>query len=352
MKWVLWLLAAGALVMPSALADVNDLSNGALITHHLAAAQYSTDAPAGGWCASYSAVGCDTQVNQIPGTNEGNKLWFVLAAWNGDEAKVCPSVEFGITYTPGNGVDTGYGITEQGTCWPGPSSGLEIVGTGWPAPGTGIALTCAPDEYWIGSYVPIYYFWGYTYGSGTIDLIPDPQVSPAFIGFSSLNQIESPVGPDFRGKMGLGVTAGLKVCPPTVTPGACCFDGGNDCQFVLEAECAGLGGHFRGEGTVCDPNPCPTIWACCAGGQCYMLSQTECGEYGGGWISGKTCAVDINCALYHVCCIETTCLFVTEDECMAQSGSWVTDPLFPSCATGCPVPVEKTSWSTIKAIYR
>ena len=49
----------------------------------------------------------------------------------------------------------------------------------------------------------------------------------------------------------------------------------------------------------------------------------------------------------------STCIFVTEDECIDQSGDWVTDPLFPNCTTtDCPVPVEKASWSTIKAIYR
>jgi hypothetical protein len=355
MKWVLLLLAVNALVVPSALADVNNLANGALIAHHVTAASYTTDVPTGSWCTYYSGLGdkvttCDQQVNEIAGSMNGNKLWFVLAAWTED--KVCPSVQFGLDYTPSNGVDAGYQIMEQGACYP--VSGLEIAGPTWPAPGNGIALTCTGDVNWSGNYIPVYYFWGYTYGAGTVDLVPDPQVP--FIGFSNINGDESWVDAERRGKMGLGGTAGLKVCPlPPPEPGACCFDGGNVCQLVTPAECTSLGGNFQGAGTVCDPNPCPTTWACCVGDDCFMLPQTECTEtYGGGWLSGHKCTdLGFACSEYNVCCLNEACIFVTLADCNAAGGKYVTDPLYPNCTTtNCPVPVEKTSWSTIKAIYR
>jgi hypothetical protein len=355
MKWVLLLLAVNALVVPGALADENNLSNGALIAHHVAAAQYTVDIPTGSWCSYYAGLAekvttCDQQMNAIPGAMDGTKLWFVLAAWT--ENKVCPSVQFGLDYTPSNAADAGYQIMEQGACFP--VSGLELPGTNWPAPGTGIALTCTGDVNWTGNFIPVYYFWGYTYGAGTVDLVPDPQVP--FIGFSNVNGLESWVDADYRGKMGLGGTAGKEVCPPTIVPGACCFDGGNACLILSQAECASQGGTFKGEATVCDPNPCPTTWACCVGDACYMLAQTECVEtYGGGWLSGKLCSGtgSIACSNYNVCCLGESCIFVTLTECNDLGGDYVTDPVYPNCTgTVCPIAVEKTSWSTIKAIYR
>ena len=124
MKWVLLLLAVNALVVPGALADVNDLSDGAMIVHHVVGVEYTTDTPAEGWCPSYTTlVNCDGQVNEIPGTDpDVAKLWFVLGAWNED--KVCPSMQFGINYTAHSGAGVGYAITEKGPCFP--VSGLEL----------------------------------------------------------------------------------------------------------------------------------------------------------------------------------------------------------------------------------
>jgi hypothetical protein len=313
-------LLIAILIAPSAVADVNDLSNGALITHHVTAASYTTDVPTGSWCTYYSGLGdkvttCDQQVNEIAGSMNGNKLWFVLAAWTED--KVCPSAEFGLDYTPSNGVDAGYQIMEQGACFP--VSGLEIAGPTWPAPGNGIALTCTGDVNWSGNYIPVYYFWGYTYGAGTVDLIPDPQVP--FIGFSNVNGESFWVDTDHRGKLGLGGTAGRRVCPQPPTPGACCFDSGNTCQLVSQAECMNLGGHFQGEGTTCDPNPCPTTWACCIGADCYVLPQADCVDtYGGRWMNGQTCeAVDCTAA---PCCLHSGCQFLRSWECDAIGGDW------------------------------
>lgn len=357
MKWFVAILAIGALACSSAMADENNLANGAFITHYVSQIQYSLDLPAeGSWHGHYSANyaidDCSEQVTDIPGAYDGDKIWFVLAAWQED--KVFAGAEFGIEYVEG---ELGYAINDHGPCFP--VAGLELPSGApypvWPEPGSGIALTVQGDDAWQGNFVPVYYFWGYTYAAGTVAIIADPVTGLCGTANKTQNK-EFAVAEDYRGAIGLNGTAGTAVCPPSDIPGACCIDGGNTCQLVLRSECTALGGHYQGDGTVCEPvNPCPTTWACCVGVDCYMLTQDDCVNlFGGVWFTDETCAT-MDCAdVMHVCCLPSNdCVITTEAECLGLGGSYVTDPLFQSCDPNpCPVAVEETNWGAIKALYR
>ncbi|MBM3318977.1 MAG: hypothetical protein FJY75_14115, partial [Candidatus Eisenbacteria bacterium] len=220
-----------------------------------------------------------------------------------------------------------------------------------PDPGAGVSLVVT-DLNWEGNFLPVYFFAGYTYGPGQVQIIENPTLG--FCGTANVNNVEFSIAADFRGALGVGGTAGKHVCPPTIIPGACCFDGGNTCQVLLRAECVGMGGHFKGEDTVCAPNPCPTTWACCIGSLCFMLSEDECvNEQGGRWLVDRLCS-GVVCADLHVCCLPgNSCVYLTAAECAGAGGAYVTDPLFQSCDPNpCPVSVEGASWGTIKSLYR
>jgi hypothetical protein len=273
-------MIAGARQAP-ALPD--DLSNGAFITHYVAPVQYTVDPPPeGSWpahyLANYAISDCDDQVTAIPGDTGEARLWFVLAAWSED--KIWHGATFGIDYTLGT-----YMVEEFGPCFP--HEGLTQPSGGWPAPGSGIALTVSGDPYvpWSGNFTPIYYFWGYSYGSGKISLIPNPGMH--FIGVANIYSGEFEIEFNRRGAMGLGGAPGVRVCPPR---GACCLAGGNDCQFMMLEECLSAGGHFLGDATTCEPNFCPFSWACCIDSICFLLTEPECVDYyGGAWFDGELC---------------------------------------------------------------
>lgn len=96
--------------------------------------------------------------------------------------------------------------------------------------------------------------------------------------------------------------------------GFCCVPPCYECFVITQAECDSLGGYWGGEGSTCEPLPCPLLSACCFP--------------------------------------DGTCDFVHEHDCVAAGGEWI-----PPCVicdpNPCePVPLEQTSWGTIKAKYR
>lgn len=352
MRWALWILAIAALVGSAAWAGESDLEGGVFIAHSVAALTY-TDAPEGGWCGQYTAnaiTSCEQQVTGITSSPEEKKIWYVIAAWA--ENKVWAGVRFGLSYSADQ-----YGILagSYGPCRPG--DGLVIESPGWPAPGTGVSVVTTGGEAsaWSGNFLPVYYFWGYTYEAGQVQITVDPSAIPPFAGVSGLDFVDVPFEEANLGAIGLNGTAGKAVCPGP-TSGACCFEGGNECQLLSEADCMAAGGTFHGVGTVCDPNPCPTIWACCIGQTCIATTHDDCRDaYAGCWVEGQLCGGAGFCdAPCNTCCVDqTTCLILTEAECLAMNGDYVTDPLYQDCsANPCPVATERTTWGTIKAIYR
>jgi spore coat protein A len=76
---------------------------------------------------------------------------------------------------------------------------------------------------------------------------------------------------------------------PSATPiGGCCLPSGA-CVFRTAADCAAVGGAYRGNGSTCTPNPCivPT-GACCFAGVCSELRQSDCIAQGGVYSGDNT----------------------------------------------------------------
>ena len=64
--------------------------------------------------------------------------------------------------------------------------------------------------------------------------------------------------------------------------GACCPTAGT-CQEVSSADCATLGGTYRGDGTSCSTTMCQPAGACCLGQTCQPLTQAQCVAQGGAY---------------------------------------------------------------------
>ena len=75
--------------------------------------------------------------------------------------------------------------------------------------------------------------------------------------------------------------------------GACCLEGGNDCNDITEEFCIGEGGEYQGDGTICGTQPtiCVGVGACCLPDEtCAEGTEDECLSAGGEYqTDGTTC---------------------------------------------------------------
>ncbi|MFC1572997.1 FlgD immunoglobulin-like domain containing protein [Candidatus Eisenbacteria bacterium] len=102
--------------------------------------------------------------------------------------------------------------------------------------------------------MPVYHFDCYTYGyygSGVVQLIPDPTVYNPFGGFRNCDdppkQWDAALG-------GLGINEpGTWVCGDWYQS-VCCID--DECILQNEEDCATQGGEYHHGWPSCDPNPC------------------------------------------------------------------------------------------------
>jgi hypothetical protein len=411
MKWAIWAFAAVLFSGTAALADVDNLTGGALATHYVPEITYSSDAPAcGDWCCAYEGHEISDKQQENVRIDEGTTaIWYVLAAWL--EPKTWSGTEFGF----GSFDAEIFGFYSYGWCFP--VSGLEIPTAGWPGPNEGIAGVVTDNQYWSGNWVNVYYFAGYAYsGVGTIPLDIDPPTE--FIGFAnSLNPpgyfaVEDNADPDYyRGAMGIN-TDGVRAGPSTVPPAICCVPVGNDieCYVRSEGDCVDLGGTWRPElgddcGTTPEENPCdparaccfgtasltctvttetkchnkpgPGVWyenltsctpdpcndaACCVGEVCSVETQLDCEALGGHFVAGVVTCDSAPCDK-GACCFteEPYCQFIYKDECQAAHG--ITGEFTPGdlwhqnrdCGATDPCypnPVEESSWGRIKRLYQ
>jgi hypothetical protein len=240
-------------------ADVTDLTGGVLAVHRVPELSYSTDPPAGTWCASYAAYavnGCDDLITDVEVQGAAPVVWFVLAAWA--EPKEWCALRFGLgTYD-----DRMFGIDDHGPCFP--AGGLEDPTAGWPGPnsGTAIAIMGTP---WSGSWTPVYFFRGYayaSYGPGRISLAEHPET-----GMVELTNCQMPaeIWPAVElGALGINRT-GIAACPILPwTWGACCVYG--DCLILYQQDCRHLGGDWFSGHDCLTEDPCwttpvsPTSW--------------------------------------------------------------------------------------------
>jgi hypothetical protein len=319
-----------------------DLTGGVLIAHAPEGVEFSTDAPAEGWCSAYVPLAnAADQINRIDA--ETGTVWYVLAAWNEDK-RFC-GAEFGVDYS-----EDSWGMVDYGGCFP--VAGLEIPTANWPDPGSGTSLAIQgeePEDQYFGSIVPIYYFTGYAYSAtpGTFALTINPDSDQATAGGCG----NPPILYDIACLGAMGIFADGVFCSPEVQPTAvCCTQG--VCEIVTQSACEAGGGVWYEEEESCDPNPCPIWGACCYGtGSCVMTETLgECEALGGTWHQGYDCSLD--CTLIRACCVGQVCYVMFEAECEAAGGQFMN--LFLDCGPPdpCTTPTNETSWGTIKSLYR
>lgn len=163
-------------------------------------------------------------------------------------------------------------------------------------------------------------------------------------GWKKFSQLPSFCKPS--GDWVIRVTWSSFICSPS---GACCLPNG-DCDFVTEAECAGLGGGYLGDEVQCGIGSCQSLnVACCfeATGGCLTLPASSCASAGGvsgplgSTCAGWTCFPEGACCLPNGSCIGP----VTPEECAAQNGTFKGDGT--SCGTvTCPAPTGACCFST------
>jgi hypothetical protein len=292
MKKVLLAAAALACMGGTALAGVN--AGGSLILALANGVEYTTDIE--DYCGATGLQACGDAIAQTDGT--ATVVIGVLAAFPSVGSPRLAGVTFGWAY--GSEIT----LANQGNC-----GDFELATAGWPASGEGTAVTWGTaqtstltDVYWVAAY-------NYYGNPNTLDLIPHPSQG-AFFADDSVPSVLDPIAA--LGSFGFS-TPGNVPCPADVAPGACCFADGS-CVVVFRDECAAAGGEFQGDGSACDPNPCPqpATGACCVGEICSVRTAAECDAAGGSYLGN-----DVPC-----------------------------DP------NPCVVPVEETSWGSIKGIYR
>ncbi|MEI7658195.1 MAG: GC-type dockerin domain-anchored protein [Phycisphaerae bacterium] len=140
-------------------------------------------------------------------------------------------------------------------------------------------------------------------------------------GWANFSQLASLCRP--TGDIVTRVTWSSLDCQPGT--GACCLPDGS-CQVLLEADCAGRGGLYRGEGASCATANCPApSGACClSNGNCLILSPANCTVVGGSYLGNNVaCGVNNTCPLGACCLPNGTCAgSVTQAACTAQGGAF------------------------------
>jgi hypothetical protein len=290
MKKVLLAVAALACIGSVALAGPN--AGGTLIVHATPVTVYTSDIE--DYCGLSDLTDCNGAITNLPGGGITSYVWWVTAAFAGTPRLA--GIAFGVEYD----ID---GLVAWGSC-----GDFELADGNWPASGSGTALTFAPPKET--ALVDVYWFAGYEYYG--LDkhfcLIPHPTQGAVFADDDVPSNLD-PIAD--LGCLGFNGDPGYLGCPG-ISAEACCYDDGS-CEMLLADECVANGGIPQGPGTVCDPNPCPP--------------PPPVGA----------------------CCFDTDCVLLTEADCVAQGGQFIGGDCDPN---PCVIPVQDTSWGSIKAIYR
>jgi len=351
----MWMSAIAVCVLAnSVLADPNDLTGGVLIQHfdsrYVPSPGY--DPPPGGPCAWYNLYPIQGLGEVNAQLTPGYVIWYVVAAWEGEEKTWC-GTEFGF-----GAFDPSLVVFEAfGPCFP--VQGLEIPTAGWPGPNEGTAFVTTGTP-WSGNWLPLYYFWAYaydySYGSTVIPIDVDPPTG--FCGFCNceIPPMVSSVGLSQRGQMGIN-EPGYTPVWLEIRPWACCFPQQPYCRMLAERPCILQGGTWMGgEPITCDPDPCPHPGACCFIGVCSMMFEANCTLVGGEFMGPGTTCNPNPCP--GVCCIRMQtaphgCELLSLDDCLAAGGFW--HPELQSCDPNpCEgyTPTERLTWGRIKSLYR
>jgi hypothetical protein len=376
------LISMGILLLLATPALAGRNANGALVVHTDDSIVYTSTA---NYCATAMPATCEalgTQTNKPVEETEA-VIWFV-AAFMAQSSPGVTTIQFGIHHNLPP--DQGY-ISTFGACGPSP---LELPDAGWPEPNDcGNLVAYATPIY--ERLFAFYWFAAIGVQDGYLGTRTYPSTDEAKFVDDGSPPIEDLVFSFGTVRWG---SAGANTCP-TYTGGACCFADGH-CANLLADECIAQGGDFQGTGTVCDPNPCPVAWgACCFGdGHCEILDANTCVDYNGVWYgmdepcdpnpcpqppeaccypsgncsfvppaqceatggtpmgAGTTCdQIACKAPAMGACCLdEGVCLVTDEEGCAAQGGIYHADV---ACEPNpCGVPVEPTTWGSIKASFR
>lgn len=131
----------------------------------------------------------------------------------------------------------------------------------------------------------------------------------------------------------VNATCAAGTCP---VQGACCPASGTGCQEWSPALCAQFSGFYQGNGVHCNEGPCETdIGACCSydGTTCtpnvtrYDCEQPSPGGLGGVWKGAGTLCATANCVELGACCDGLACTETTLDTCTTSYPSrvWLAD---------------------------
>lgn len=117
-------------------------------------------------------------------------------------------------------------------------------------------------------------------------------------------------------------------------PGACCFDGGTQCQILTANECDAIGGTFSGSGTECSPEACPGLLGhCCyqasnGSSACLTSTLSQCFQTSGAvyWGLPGTC-IDpwVSCPQFGACCMSWGCYVTSSESCLNEGGIYKGD---------------------------
>jgi hypothetical protein len=136
-------------------------------------------------------------------------------------------------------------------------------------------------------------------------------------------------------------------CNADSCKGACCVPATQNCTFVTQNICGAGGGSFQGVGTSCAQAQCFVTGACCLpSGQCLANSNfATCTQQGGAFNANETCVQAACPQPEGACCIGSTCLEpLNEADCETGfGGTWqgfgsICEPT--SCQGGSPCPAD------------
>ena len=133
------------------------------------------------------------------------------------------------------------------------------------------------------------------------------------------------------------------------TCGACCYNYGNSCGSMTNADCTGMPNfvEFHGVGSVCTSKPCTPTGACCNHNTdtCTSnMNSVDCTNQGTEWKymgDGSECGGAGYCAcnLCGACCNGDNCSVVLEADCVSGGGTFIIEG---SDCTGDPCYVKPT----------
>jgi hypothetical protein len=234
---------------------------------------------------------CDAVDTNGPETTPAlQSVWKVYAAFPVGASPRVKGIAWGISGTGPVYVTTA-GLPDPPNCF-------QVVQGSWPSPPGSIGQSWVFTQ--TAPIVECYWFGGYCYNGALFSTAPHQTNESAFVDDATPGNVDPIAG---FSSIGFGVN-GVLVCPPAgPEEGACCFPDGT-CQMVFQDACVLPGQWFGGD---CQVITCPIVptGACCLANEvCEIHTPAECAVLGGEYKGdGVACLPDNPC---HINPTETT----------------------------------------------